>query len=214
MQILSDQGDSSPFLARPCRFSKNSCTFRLLITFESEVRKLQFFLPQKKHLNHFSPTVTDSSLLTPAPRTEKQIPLPSSHRELKGMTLDLISSSVMDSGLLLFNCSVPRRPCVPSLISCISALPSTERFTGVTMVEDIWPIICMTEKDKWLSPFIHLFILSPTIPEKDWIREGGRDSSPFSGKFLGKTILTVPIWIYVLLNNCLWSYLLSARWQS
>lgn len=63
-----------------------------------------------------------------------------------------ISSSIMGSGLL-FNCSALRKPCVPSLISCITGLPSTEWFTGVTVVEDIWLIICMRERDKWLSPF-------------------------------------------------------------
>lgn len=120
----------------------------------------------------------------------------------------------MDSELLLFNCPAPRRPCVPSLISCITALPSIEWFTGVTVVEDIWPVICMIEKDKWLSPIIDLFMLSRTIPEKDFIREGDMDSPPPPGKFLGKTTLIVHALLenfflstFCLLGNC------SRQWR-
>lgn len=37
----------------------------------------------------------------------------------------------------------------------------------VTMVGDIWPDICVIEKDGWLLPSIDLFLLSPIISKRD-----------------------------------------------
>lgn len=68
-------------------------------------------------------------------------------------------------------------------------------FTEVTVVEDMWPVICMIEKDKWLSPSVDLFILSHTIPEKDLSREGDVDLAP--EKLLSKTVLIVHTLIHL-----------------
>lgn len=46
-----------------------------------------------------------------------------------------------------------------------------EGFTRVTVVEDIWPVICMVEKDEWLAPCIDLL-------EKDLSGEGVMDFAP------------------------------------
>lgn len=82
------------------------------------------------------------------------------------MTLGLIIT-LTDSGLLVFNRSGAQEASCSFLIPRVTALPFTGWFTGVKMVDNIRPDICVIEKDGWLLPSIDLFPLSPIISKKD-----------------------------------------------
>lgn len=82
-----------------------------------------------------------------------------------------------------------------------------EWFTGVTVVEAIWPVICTI--DKWLSPSIDLFIPSHTIPEKDLSKEGDMNFAPrripwqnsFDSSYIDSFIYLIIIMEYLLLGT-------------
>lgn len=158
-------------------------------------------------------------MLTPSPSTPKTNP---SSLRVQRNDFGLNHSSTVDSGLLLFNWSATRRPCAPPLIPCITALPFMEWLTEVTVVGDIWPVIC-NDRERRMAFSLCWFISSVThLPEKDLSREGDMDSVPgktpwqnnFRCSYIDSIIYSIIIYSiiaveHLLLCSCLtpWRYM-------